>query len=158
MTTYIDGVVQEDLYEPKTVFTGSVAMTGGNVADIFTIAGGPVLVEALFAEVTAAISDDASNCKLTMDPTNGADTDLCTVLDVADTAQYSFLTVDGTIGSAMVNAVPGTAVPLGVGMDIPMILPIGTIDLGLSTSAPSTGTTVWYMRYRPLKAGASVTA
>lgn len=154
MGTLIDGVVRTNA--PSLAVTGTVALTGGSVANIFTISGGPVLVEALFAEVTTAVSADACDTKLVMDPTNGADTDICVALDITGAAQYSFFYLDGTIGNAMVNAVPGTALPLAVGMDVPLVLPIGTVDLSLANSDPDTGACIWYMRYRPLKNGASV--
>ena len=138
--------------------TGTVLLTAGSVPNIFTIAGGPILVEALFAEITVVVSTNACATKLVMDPTAGADTDMCTTIDISDFIVNSFLTIDGTIGNAMINSVPATALPLGIGMDIPLILPVGTVDLNLANSNPSTGSSVWYMRYRPLAVGVTVTA
>lgn len=138
--------------------TGTVLLTAGSVPNIFTIAGGPILVEALFAEITVVVSGDACAAKLVMDPTAGADTDMCATFDINAIIVNSFLTIDGTIGNAMVNSVPATALPLGIGTDVPLILPVGTVDLNLANSDPSTGSSVWYMRYRPLSAGVTVTA
>ena len=147
-----------DTVSPKTAETGTVLLTGGSVANIFTVSGGPVLVEALFAEIMATVSNNACDAKLVMDPAVGADTDMCVALDIAQDVIGSFLTIDGTIGNAMVNAVPGTALPLGVGMDIPLILPVGTVDLNLANSNPTTGSAIWKMRYRPIVDGSIVTA
>lgn len=133
-----------------------VALDGGSVVNIFTITGGPVQVLALIAEITEAVSAHACNTKLVADPTAGADTDMCAVLDITGVQIGTFLTIDGTIANAMVKAVPGTALPLGVGMDIPLIIPVGTIDLNLANSNPTSGIATFYLRYKPLAEGARV--
>jgi hypothetical protein len=146
-----------DEFREQVAVATSVALDGGTVADIFTISGGPVLVLALIGECTEAVSANACNAKLVADPTTGADTDMCAVLDIQSLGLGSFLTIDGTIANAMVKAVPGTALPLGIGMDIPLILPVGTVDLNLANSNPTSGIATFYLRYKPLKAGALVT-
>ena len=133
-----------------------VALDGGSVADIFTITGGPVAVLALIGEVTEAVSAHACNAKLVADPTTGIDTDMCTVLDIQSLAIGDFLYIDGTIGNALAKAVPGTALPLGIGMDIPLILPVGTVDLNLANSNPTSGIATFTMLYQPLVNGARV--
>jgi 3-phosphoglycerate kinase len=154
----IDGVKNNSIDVMENVaVTSAKIVTGGTVANIFTITGGPILVTALCGEVTTAISNNACDMKLIMDPTAGADTDMCVALDVADFAVNSWIYLDGTIGNAAVNAVPGTALPLGIGMDIPLILVPGTIDMNLANSNPTTGAITWYMRYKPLKTGVVVT-
>ncbi len=79
--------------------------------------------------------------------TAGAATDMCATVDINAFIIGGFLTIDGTIASAMVNAEPATALPLAIGMDIPLILPIGTVDMSLANSDPTTGQVVWHMRY-----------
>lgn len=155
----VDGIESQEVVDlmEQVAVTGAQAATGGTVADIFTITGGPIEVLALCGEVTTAISNNACNMKLVADPTNGADTDMCAVLDIADFAQYSWIYIDGTIANAAVQAVPGTALPLGIGMDIPLILPPGTVDMNLANSNPTTGAITWYLRYKPLNTGITVT-
>ena len=154
----IDGIKFNSIDVMENVaVTSAKVVTGGTVANIFTITGGPILVTALVGEITTAVSANACNMKLVMDPTNGADTDMCAVLDLNALTQYSWIYLDGTIANAAVNAVPGTALPLGIGMDIPLVLPPGTIDMNLANSDPTTGAITWYMRYKPLKTGVVVT-
>ena len=158
MTEIVDGNLDNDLENMmgKSVATGAQLTTGGTIANIFTISGGPVLVESLIGEFTAAVSANACNLKLIMDPTAGADTDMCVAVDIVSAAINSWVYLDGTIGNAAVIAVPGTALPLGIGTDIPLILPPGTVDMSLANSNPTTGAITWYMRYKPLKPGAKV--
>jgi hypothetical protein len=133
-----------------------VALDGGSVADIFTVAGGPVMLVALIGECTEAVSANACAAKLVMDPTTGADTDMCGTADINAMGIGSFFTIDGTKANPAVIAVPGTALPLGIGTDIPMILPIGTVDLNLANSDPTSGIATFYLAYLPLTPGATV--
>lgn len=140
----------------KTAKYASVALDGGSVANIFRIYNGPVRLLAFVGECTEAVSAHACNMKFVMDPTTGADTDMCLVVDINAMALGSFFYLDGTIGNACVIAVPGTALPLGIGMDIPLILPVGTIDLNLANSNPTSGIADIWMQYIPLVDGAYV--
>jgi len=159
MTEIVDGNVLNDVEDlmGKAVSTGAQLTTGGTIANIFTITGGPILVESLVGEFTAAVSANACTLQLTMDPTAGADTAMCATVDIVSAAINSWVYLDGTIASPAVIAVPATALPLGIGMDIPLILPPGTIDMTLGNSNPTTGAITWYMRYKPLKSGVTVT-
>lgn len=158
MTEIIDGIINRAVLDmaEKAVSAGAQIVTGGSVANIFTITGGPIEVVSLVGEVTTAVSNNPCNMKLIMDPTAGADTDMCLVLDIDSFVINTWIHLDGTIGNAAVENVPGAALPLGVGMDIPLILPPGTIDMNLANSNPSTGAITWYMRYKPLKTGITV--
>ena len=160
MTEIVDGNLDNDVESQmsKSVATGAQVTTGGTVANIFTISGGPVQIESLIGEFTTAVSANACDMKLIMDPTAGADTDMCAVVDIVSAAINSWVYLDGTIASPAVIAVPGTALPLGIGTDIPFILPPGTVDMSLANSNPTTGAITWYMRYKPLKPGAKVVA
>jgi len=98
--------------------------------------------------------------KFVYNPDQGADTDLCTVLDITDVTQYSYLYITGDVSDALTNAVPATDVPhtfygtIGEGI----ILGPGTIDLNLSTSNPSTGAATFYLYYRIIEVGATLTS
>ena len=158
MTEIIDGKKYEaieDMME-KAVSAGAQIVTGGSVANIFTITGGPIEVISLIGEVTTAVSAHACAMKLIMDPTAGADTDMCATIDINGFVINSWISLDGTIASAAVQAIPGTALPLGIGMDIPLILPPGTIDMNLANNNPTTGAITWYLRYKPLRVGITV--
>lgn len=158
MNDIVDGIINKIVWDmmEKAVSAGPQLVTGGSVADIFTITGGPIEVISLVGEVTTVVSNNPCDMKLIMDPTAGADTDMCLVLDIDNFVVNTWIHLDGTIGNAAVEGVPGTALPLGVGMDIPLILPPGTIDMNLANSDPGTGAITWYMRYKPLKTGVAV--
>lgn len=130
------------------------SVNGGSVADVFTISGGPVEVEALVGRFETAVSGNACAMKLVMDPTNGADTDLCATVDINAAGQYSWCYLTGAIANAAVIAVPAAALPLGASTKL--VLPPGTIDLSLANANPTTGTMIWYLRYKPLAIGANV--
>lgn len=147
----IAGPVQE-----YAVKTGPVALYGGTVADIFTIKGGPIAITALIAEAYSAVSANACTVQFVADPTTGADTLMCTTVDVNAMAAGSYIYIDGTIGNAGVIAVPGTALPLGIGMDIPLLAPAGTIDFSMANSNPTSGGAYFYMKYTPLVPGVTV--
>lgn len=142
---------------PENVVKASgVALDGGSVADIFTITGGPILPLALIMEITEAVSAHNCNAKLIADPVAGIDTDMCAVVDIISAAIGDFFYIDGAIANAWIKAAPGTALPLGIGMDIPLILPVGTVDLDLANNTPTSGIATFYMRYKPLAEGARV--
>ena len=158
MTEIIDGIIDKIVWDmmEKAVVAGPQLLTGGTVANIFDIGPtGAIEILSLAGQITTVVSGDACNLKLIMDPSTGSDPDMCLVVDISGFVLNSWIYLDGVIGNAAVNAVPGAALPLS--MDVPLIVPSGTIDMSLSNSAPTTGAITWYMRYRPLKTGMTVT-
>ncbi len=125
-------------------------LTGGTISNIFTIINAPILLVALIMEIKVAVSANNCNAKLVANPTVGIDTDMCSVVDIISAAIGDFFHIDGTIANAMIKDIPGFALPLGIGMDIPLIIPVGAIDLNLANSDPSTGAVDIYLRYKPL--------
>ena len=158
MAEIVDGIVWEEVVDQmeKTVKTGAQVVTGGTVANIFTITGGPIQVMSLTGEFTTAVtSGGASTLKLTMDPTAGADTDMCTAVDLQSVIVNTWAYITGAIGGAIVYAEPGTALPLGCSTRLE--LPPGTIDMTMSNNTPTVGAITWYLRYKPLASGVTVT-
>lgn len=158
MAETIDGILNKAIYDmaEKAVKTGTQLTTGGSIADIFTITGGPILVTALCGEFQADVSH-ACNMQLILDPVDGDNVDMCAVVDINPGDQYEWVYLTGTVADAAVIAAKGSALPLGIGMDIPFILQPGGVDMDLSNNTPTTGSIVWYMRYKPLAAGITVT-
>lgn len=157
MAELVDGKVYEALLDmaEKSVETGAQVVTGGTVADIFTITGGPIEVLSLIGEFTTAVtSGGASTMQLKMDPTAGGDTVMCTAVDLQSEIVNTWAYITGAIGDAVVYAEPATALPLGC--TTPLVLPPGTIDMIMSNSTPSAGAITWYLRYKPLKTGITV--
>lgn len=144
------------IYQEKTAVAIAKLLTGGTIANIFTIQNGPILLTSFIGVITTAVSANACDMKLIADPSVGIDTDMCAVVDIVSAALGDYFYIDGTIANAMIKAVPNTALPLGIGMDIPLVIPEGIIDMNLANSDPSTGAITWYMRYKPLLIGSNV--
>jgi len=136
------------LYINKT----SVALTGNTVEDVFTVAGGPILVKFLAIEITTAVSNNACNVGFTADPTAGAGTDTVIAAQTTDIAEaaigdWFYAELDGT---TPIKSAIGTGLPqMGVGTD-GIIVPIGGIDLELQNANPTTGACTAWMAYLPI--------
>lgn len=120
---------------------------------LFTISGGPVLITALWGEVTTVIQTQACNTKLKLNPTaTGADQDLCAVLDISADAVGEIYSITGTVGDAMVSDL----LIGNVALQDPLLLSEG--DIELDCAASNTGSVKWGLFYIPAEAGASVVA
>ena len=140
----------------QSVIKADIALDGGTVANVFTISGGPIQLIGLVGVCTEAVSAHACNARWVMDPTVGIDTNICGNLDIQSLAIGEFLHVTGVIANAMVKSVPGTALPACCGQAVPLVLPVGTIDLTLANSDPTSGIATFYLTYLPLIPGAIV--
>lgn len=119
--------------------------------NIFAVAGGRVLVTALYGEVTTVIQAQACNLKVTSAPTTGTAVDLAANLDInADEAGCIYV-VEGD-GTALIGANAGAGLNAIGGTQI--VLPIGNVRI--ETSATNTGATKWSLWYWPLDDGATV--
>lgn len=116
---------------------------------IFTIAGGRVLITALFGQVTVVLGA-VGNMKLIATPTVGLAQDMCAVVAAGTLAAGTSLGITGAVGDAMVAQ---NGVMKGISYDGIMV-DTGTINLSLSLS--STGTVKWDLFYTPLDDGASI--
>ena len=126
----------------------------GNTTALFTISGGRILLTHLEGEVTgAAVGAVNSNTKFVSNPTVGADLDLCAVLDIISDILGSIYTITGTLADALQGGLGGGS----VGMDRPIVLPEGTIDLSSSADAGVGGALGKFeLRYVPFDDGAQV--
>lgn len=121
---------------------------------IFTIATGPVEITGIMGYVTVGLSQTTCNLKIKIDPTTGAETDICTNLDVTgDVAGTTYSVITSVGGAALQEATLGVDEGMG-GFSI--LAPVGIIEL--ETSGSPTGSVEWYVRYKPLAPGAVITA
>jgi hypothetical protein len=122
-------------------------------APLFTITGGRIALMAIVGEVTTAIQAQANGTQLVFNPSGtGADTDLCTDLDITGDAVGTYYTLPAAVGSAMVDGL--WFVPIA---DAHMkVLGPGAVELDCAAS--NTGSVKWDMWYVPLDDGASVAA
>lgn len=119
---------------------------------LFTITGGPIVLEQIIGEVTTVIQTQACNTKLqSVDAATSTATDLCAVLDVTAKAVGSFFNISGTLASAMLNTAGGTAIAQAT----KIVIPAGVIRV--NTAATNTGAVRWYMKYVPLGSNVVVT-
>lgn len=120
--------------------------------NLFSIAGGRVLLTSIVGEVTTVLGATATNAKLVSTPTTGTAVDLCAVLAIASKEVGTLFGITGLFSDAMVGANAGASVAPRNGV----ILPIG--NLGLNTSANDTGSVKWSVTYIPIDDGASMAA
>jgi len=118
---------------------------------IFTVTG---LVEiiSISGKVGTVIQTQTNASLLKINPTAGADVDLCAALDITAKAAKSWLSITGTAGDALV-ATPAGAI---VKQAVPIIVDAGVIEL--ECAASNSGTAKWMLQYKPLEPGARVFA
>jgi hypothetical protein len=152
----LDGLLDNGTFHTPRVATASLALTGGSVADVFTVAGGPVLLLGLFTHITTAVSNNACNFKWQSDPTSGAaSTDLCGNVEIAQAAIGDVFYITGASGTAQAKAANAAVVALSC--SVPAFLLPGGVDAVLANSNPTTGAATVYLVYRPLAEEATVT-
>lgn len=129
-------------------------ITADATYQIFTVAGGEVLITALWGVVTTAITDDGEDLAIVLDPTTGDSTTIVTATDLSttDTAIGTVLGFkdqgDGTIDFQK----NGGPLP-------PHVVTTGEVELLVSAGTGSEdGVIDWYCTWVPLTPGATVTA
>lgn len=122
--------------------------------DLFTIAGGPILVTAFVGIVTTQIGANAATCQIQITTTAPAGTvNLSTAVNIEGDAVGTSYTFTA--------ATPGVLTPTTAGAidQFPAngwLCPIGTLKA--NCSAANTGNIKWYMHYKPLSAASVVAA
>lgn len=123
---------------------------------IFTVAGGEVLITALWGKVTTAITV-ANTVKLQANPTTGDTADLCTATDIGttDTAAGTILAFaidpDDTAATAPDILKGGGTVLSG------QVITTGDIEQ-VTTGTNPDGAVTWYCTWVPLTDGATLVA
>ena len=118
---------------------------------LFTITG-KVIIHQIVGEVTTVIQTQTNNTLLKINPTVGADVDLCSVLSITAKAVGSLFTITGTFANAMINTVSG-AVPTQAS---PVLLTAGSLEL--ECAASNTGAVKWTCVWEPVDPGSQVIA
>jgi hypothetical protein len=127
---------------------------------LFTVAGGPIKVVEIIGIVTGVIQAQSTlinyNVAVTTpagDVVFGTDG---TALEINADAAGTLYTWNGVIANDLVATTSGVALGLASGTTTGLIVPPG--DIELSSTAASTGTIDFYMRYIPLDSSSVVTA
>lgn len=134
--------------DPISKATGTLAAT---TVALFTVAGGEVLVTALWGKVTTSITV-ANSYKLQFNPTTGDTQDMCAATDIGttDTTAGTLLTFGAQTATA-----PKKLMSIGYGEPLVSVLTIGQIE---SVSAGTDGAITWYATWLPLTTGATLVA
>lgn len=145
--------------ETKSIST-SIATIAANEDVLFTVAGGPIKIIEIVGIVTGTIQAQSTlinyNVAVTTpsgDVVFGTDG---TALEINADAAGTLYTWDGVIANDLTATTSGVALGLASGATTGLIVPPG--DIELSSTAASTGTITFYMRYQPLSASSVVTA
>jgi len=125
----------------------------GTTQDLFTVAGGNVLVALLYGQVTTILGAVANDLAIWVDPTAAGTTYIIASAVEGNALQAnSFLVVEGDGTALMITGLAGAGpIISGTGR---FICPTGTIQLKCVGS--TTGATKWDLFYFPLDDGASV--
>lgn len=156
MSNLIDGTAlrkNELGLGPVSKATGTLAAT---TVPLFTIAGGQVLVTAMWGVVTTAITV-ANSYKLQLNPTTGDTGDICAATDIGtnDTAAGSLLTFTLESTTAPRKLIAGSASGGGYAEPLKCVLTTGQIE---HVSAGTDGAITWYVTWIPLSVGATLVA
>ncbi len=129
-----------------------------STTNLFTIAGGRVVLTALAGRVTTAIGATVSTCKLSFDPTAAGTTfDICTAVAIESDAVEQAYYIAGNVATPGALLVAGTVGQANPVFDQPLMLSPGTIVQTLSAD-PVGGVILWSVIYVALDAGATVVA
>ena len=151
-------IASKDHLSEKAAFVEGVVLTGGDVDDLFTVSGGPVQILFLGIEITTAVSNNASLVNWESDPTVGAaNTPISAVggaPDIALAALGDWFVIGGDSTDVALLFANGTDLPI---RESYITVPVGGIDMKLTTNAPTTGIATAYVRYKPLRADSRIT-
>lgn len=138
---------------PVVKSTGTLAAT---TIPLFTIAGGEVLVTAMWGKVTTSITV-ANTYLLQFNPTTGDTAQICTSLDIGttDTLAGDLLTFGASTATAPPKLMSPSTAAGGYGQPLSVVLSIGQIE---HTSGGTDGVISWYVTWVPLTDGATLVA
>ena len=137
------------------VYTVSMsAVMTGNTDQMFTVTTGRIEILSLFGECTTVIAGSPGDMTIQLDATTGADYDrhfsttvTVDALGLGDVVRFT---------SAIDEGVLDLTANVGAGQTLSWFCSPGEIEQTLTSTG--TGAVKWYMTYRVLEAGATVTA
>lgn len=129
---------------PVFVSRATATLPQGTTGALFSIEGGPIILDSIIGRVTTAIENQANNTQLLLDPdSGGSNVALCTVLDIDNDAVGTLYGITGDPTDAMVGTLDMIDAPTEQ-----LVLNEG--DIILSCAASNTGSIEWSLLYRPL--------
>jgi len=125
---------------------------------LWTIAGGPIRVDAIIGRVSTGIEATAATPKLQFTPTGGSATDICADSStLSGKAAETLLGVDGVKATALqICSDAGIGLP-ALSAHMPVYLGTGIVTYVADGAAISTGRIQWTLIYTPLDPNVTVT-
>lgn len=155
------------IIQPNQVFTiqfgllvtkPAAAIPQTATANLYTVAGGNVLVTSILGQVTTVIGGTATTLAIGLAPTTGtAQTGgIATAVAITSKEVGTWVSAQASAGGGGALVVGGSTGTAGGAPFLPaaFVAPVGTITI--TTSASTTGAMKWYLSYIPLDVGASV--
>jgi hypothetical protein len=139
-----------------TVVKAAQALPQTATATLFTVTGGPILVQRIVGKVTTATGATVTNLSLGYTPTGGANVPagLCTAAAITSLAVGKlFVVAPFTTGTTPVAPFIGGAVQMP-DPQLPVVVPDGVITW--TTSASDTGAMAWWLTFIPLDPASAV--
>lgn len=147
-----------DINQGIRVDRATATLPQGAADDLFTVAGGRVLVLGLLGEVTTIIGGaNATHLEFSPDAATLADNDLCdsaTALDINGDVVGTLYTITGTATDDLVDS--GTTGWVVYTLASPLFMTEGSVELHCAGSV--TGAVKWSIWYVPLDDGAYIEA
>jgi len=130
----------------------SATIPQGTTQDLFTVAGGRVVITLLFGEVTTILGATANNISVEVVPTVGTTYIIASAIEGNALELGGLMVVEGDGTALMITGKAGAGpIISGTGR---WICPVGVIKF--RTVASTTGASKWTCFYFPLDDGASV--
>ncbi len=141
----------QEVSNPQILALATASLPQSADGTLFTVASGLIVVEGIIGEVTTVIETQANNARLKFNPTGtGADVNLCNTLDITADAVGTFYSITGVITDQLQDGLW-----YANAMASPIVLGPGVIEL--ECSASNTGSVGWFLLYRKIETGATVT-
>lgn len=134
---------------PVSKATGTI--TGNPTTPLFTVAGGEVMITALWAVVTTTLSTDSGTYALQNNPTTGDTQVIVTATDLGTTDTAAGSVIGLTRGSTAASAFLR-----GGSNELRVVVSIGQIEFVGAASA--NGAITFYVMWVPLTTGATLVA
>lgn len=129
--------------------TSPLALPQTGTGTLFTIAGGPLKIEAIFGIVTVAVGSATNTASLQFTSTaTSVAVALCAASSVASLAAGTIYSVTGTLATAAIVIAPNTN-NLALDQVTSWHVGPGVIQLLTTGSDGGTGRIQWFCRYRP---------
>ncbi|MDD5510528.1 MAG: hypothetical protein PHI12_06955 [Dehalococcoidales bacterium] len=121
--------------------------------NLFTVAGGKIIVYSIVGTITAACDANATATSLVATPTVGTAAAMCTPTNIASYALGDILGITGIPTDALLPAATGGAIPA---QTVGVVVQPGTIDMLVAVAGQVTGRVRWTLHWMPLDTAASV--